>query len=154
MKSLLLTLFTALFLFGGAAHAQAIEPMPFANHAQELRFQQLTRQLRCPMCQNETLADSNAPIARDLRNQIFKLMQQGQTDQQIKDYLVARYSNYVLYDPPLKPYTWLLWFGPLGILLGGGCVVWVAIKKRQRDAAAKITDESALTDNADIGDDW
>ena len=154
MKSLLLTLFTALFLFGGAAHAQAIEPMPFANHAQELRFQQLTRQLRCPMCQNETLADSNAPIARDLRNQIFKLMQQGQTDQQIKDYLVARYSNYVLYDPPLKPYTWLLWFGPLGILLGGGGVVWVAIKKRQHNAAAKITDESALTDNADIGDDW
>ena len=151
MKPLLLTLVAALLLFGSAVHAQAIEPMPFTSHAQELRFQKLTHQLRCPMCQNETLADSNAPIARDLRNQIFRLMQHGQTDQQIKDYLVARYSNYVLYDPPLRPSTWLLWFGPLGILLGGGSVVWMALKKRRHNAAAKINDESALTDN---GDDW
>ncbi|HZX69625.1 MAG TPA: cytochrome c-type biogenesis protein [Rhodanobacter sp.] len=139
-----------LLVFAGVAHAQAIEPMPFANHAQELRFQQLTRQLRCPMCQNETLADSNAPIARDLRNQIFKLMQQGRSDQEIKHYLVARYSDYILYDPPVKPGTWLLWFGPLLILLGGAGVVLVAIRKRKREGIATTT----VDDSVDNGEDW
>ena len=148
MRPLLRMLFVALLAVAGVAHAQAIEPMPFANHAQELRFQQLTHQLRCPMCQNETLADSNAPIARDLRNQIFQMMQQGKSDEEIKQYLVARYSRFVLYDPPLTPGTWLLWFGPLLILLGGAGVVLAAIRKRNR--AGSIATE-APTDN---GDDW
>lgn len=116
-------------------HAQAIEALPFANRAQEVRFQQLTAQLRCPMCQNETLADSNAPIARDLRHQVFALMQQGRSDAQIKQYLVDRYSTYVLYDPPVKPATWLLWFGPLAILLGGAAVVVATIRRRSRAGA-------------------
>jgi cytochrome c-type biogenesis protein CcmH len=147
MRRLLHMLFVALLTFAGIAHAQAIEPMPFKDHAQELRFQHLTHQLRCPMCQNETLADSNAPIARDLRNQIFQMMQQGRSDEEIKQYLVARYSRFVLYDPPLTPGTWLLWFGPLLILLGGAGVVLVAIRKRSRTGTAT----EAPTDN---GDDW
>jgi cytochrome c-type biogenesis protein CcmH len=146
--ALLQALFAVLLAFAGMVHAQAIEPMPFASRAQEVRFQQLTRQLRCPMCQNETLADSNAPIARDLRNQIFQLMQQGKSDEEIKQYLVARYSNYVLYDPPLQPGTWLLWFGPLLMLLGGAAVVVIAIRKRNR--SDDVTTE-AQTGN---GDDW
>ena len=146
-------IFMVLMVCTGLAHAQAIEPMPFANHAQELRFQHLTQQLRCPMCQNETLADSNAPIARDLRNQIFQMMQQGRSDDEIKQYLVARYSNFVLYDPPLTSGTWLLWFGPLLILFGGAGAVLVAIRKRNRGAAVAT---EASTDNAptDHGDDW
>jgi len=144
-------LLVALLAFTGFVHAQAIEPMPFANHAQELRFQHLTRQLRCPMCQNETLADSNAPIARDLRNQIFQMMQQGKSDEQIKQYLVDRYSNYVLYDPPLNPGTWLLWFGPLLILLGGAGVVWMAIRNRDRGGRASPTIDSRSSSN---GGDW
>jgi cytochrome c-type biogenesis protein CcmH len=154
MRLLLLTLLA----FVGFAHAQAIEPMPFADHAQELRFQHLTRELRCPMCQNETLADSNAPIARDLRNQIFQMMQQGRSDEEIKQYLVARYSKFVLYDPPLTPGTWLLWFGPLLILFGGAVVVLMAIRKRSRDdvAATETSAGSELPDNGptDNGDDW
>ena len=147
-----LLLLAALLMFVSVVHAQAIEPMPFANHAQEVRFQQLTAQLRCPMCQNETLADSNAPIARDLRNQIFQLMQHGQSDEQIKQYLVARYSDYVLYDPPLKPGTMLLWFGPLLVLLGGAGVVLMAIRKRSRAGiVADTPSDSAPNDN---GDDW
>ena len=149
MRLFLQMLFVALLTFAGVAHAQAIEPMPFKDHAQELRFQHLTHQLRCPMCQNETLADSNAPIARDLRNQIFQMMQQGKSDEEIKQYLVARYSKFVLYDPPLTPGTWLLWFGPLLILLGGAGVVLVAIRKRSRAGSTSITE--APTDN---GDDW
>ena len=152
MRAALPVLLAMLLLFGGFAHAQAIEPMPFSSHAQEVRFQHLTAQLRCPMCQNETLADSNAPIARDLRNQIFQLMQHGQSDEQIKQYLVARYSDYVLYDPPLKAGTVLLWFGPLLILLGGAGVVLMAIRKRSRGSlAADTPSDSAPTDN---GDDW
>ena len=149
-NGLLRLVFVALLVLGGFAHAQAIEPMPFKDHAQELRFQHLTHQLRCPMCQNETLADSNAPIARDLRNQIFRLMQQGKSDDEIKQYLVARYSDYILYDPPLKPGTALLWFGPLAILLGGAGVVWAAIRKRRREGAETTT----VGDGADNGEDW
>ncbi|WP_174570683.1 cytochrome c-type biogenesis protein [Rhodanobacter sp. C05] len=157
MRALLHVLLVALLTFAGMAHAQAIEPMPFADHSQELRFQHLTQQLRCPMCQNETLADSNAPIARDLRNQIFQLMQQGRSDDEIKQYLVDRYSDYVLYDPPLKPGTWLLWFGPLLILCGGAGVVLVAIRKRNRDErASSLSADSMSADNTptDNGDDW
>jgi cytochrome c-type biogenesis protein CcmH len=150
--ALLQTFLVAFLLLASVLHAQAIEPMPFTSHAQELRFQQLTAQLRCPMCQNETLADSNAPIARDLRNQIFQQMQQGKSDEEIKQYLVARYSDYVLYDPPLKAGTVLLWFGPLLILLGGAGVVLMAIRKRSRTAtAAENLSDSEPTEH---GDDW
>ncbi|MGY3039046.1 cytochrome c-type biogenesis protein CcmH [Rhodanobacter sp. TND4EL1] len=148
MRRLLRMFFVVSLLLGGVAHAQAIEPMPFKNHAQELRFQHLTHQLRCPMCQNETLADSNAPIARDLRNQIFRMMQAGKSDDEIKQYLVARYSDFVLYDPPLTSSTWLLWFGPLLILLGGAGVVLAVI--RQRSRAARTVVETPT----DSGDDW
>jgi len=148
MRRLLRMFFVVSLLLGGVAHAQAIEPMPFKNHAQELRFQHLTHQLRCPMCQNETLADSNAPIARDLRNQIFRMMQAGKSDDEIKQYLVARYSDFVLYDPPLTSSTWLLWFGPLLILLGGAGVVLAVI--RQRSRAPRTVVETPT----DSGDDW
>ncbi|MEW9623484.1 cytochrome c-type biogenesis protein [Rhodanobacter geophilus] len=142
----------ALLAFAGHAFAAsgAIEPLPFRDHAQEVRFQNLTRQLRCMVCQNENLADSNADLARDLRLEVFQLMQQGKSDDEIKQYLVDRYSDFVLYDPPLKPGTWLLWFGPLAILLAGGAVVAVAIRRRNRNDAT--TD--AGNETADTGDDW
>ena len=146
MKRLALLLAIGLLVFTGLAGAQAIEPMPFKDHAQELRFQHLTAQLRCPMCQNETLADSTAPIARDLRHEVFRLMQEGRSDDQIKQYLVARYSDYVLYDPPVNPTTWVLWFGPLLILLAGAGAVVVTIRKRSRAGAPPAT--------IDHGDDW
>jgi cytochrome c-type biogenesis protein CcmH len=140
-------LLAAMLALAGAVHAQAIEPLPFASHAQEVRFQHLTRELRCLVCQNENLADSNAELARDLRLEVFKLMQQGKSDEQIKQYLVARYSTFVLYDPPLQRNTLLLWFGPALILLAGAVVVLVAVRKRRRDGAPIDTP----TDN---GDDW
>lgn len=147
IRHLFNSLALALLLGAGALHAQAIEPLPFANHAQEVRFQHLTRELRCMVCQNENLADSNAELARDLRLEVFKLMQQGKTDAQIKDYLVARYSKFVLYDPPLDPSTLALWFGPAAILLLGAGVVLVAVRKRRHDDVAIDTPQ-------DNGDDW
>ncbi len=148
MRPLLQWLLVAGLTFAGIAHSQAIEPLPFKNHAEEVRFQHLTGQLRCLVCQNESLADSNAELARDLRLDVFQQMQHGKSDAQIKQYLVARYSDFVLYDPPLKPDTWLLWFGPLLILFGGAVVVAVAIRKRNRDG---VSVEAPPIDN---GDDW
>ncbi len=133
-------------LLSASARSQAIEALPFKNHRQELHFQQLTAQLRCPLCQNETLQDSNAPIAHDLRHQVFKLMQQGESDDQIKQYLVDRYSDYVLYEPPVKPMTWLLWFGPFMILVAGASIVAVTVRKSSRAGLPAAPTE--------YGDDW
>ncbi|TAL87370.1 MAG: cytochrome c-type biogenesis protein CcmH [Rhodanobacter sp.] len=148
MRPLLQLWLVAGLTFAGIVHSQAIEPLPFKNHAEEVRFQHLTGQLRCLVCQNESLADSNAELARDLRLDVFQQMQHGKSDAQIKQYLVARYSDFVLYDPPLKPDTWLLWFGPLLILFGGAVVVAIAIRKRNRDG---VSVAAPPTDN---GDDW
>ncbi|MFC5743502.1 cytochrome c-type biogenesis protein [Dyella tabacisoli] len=138
-------------LFAGALFAQAIEPLPFKNHTEEVRFQHLTRELRCLVCQNENLADSNADLARDLRREVFEQMQAGKNDAQIKQYLVDRYSDFVLYDPPVKPGTWLLWFGPLLILLAGATVVVITVRKRSRAGApAESTDSASINEE----DDW
>jgi len=130
------------------AIAQAIQPLPFRDRAEEVRFQKLSTELRCPMCQNETLADSNAPIAHDLRRQIFEMMQAGKSDAEIKAYLVDRYSDFVLYKPPVEPKTWLLWFGPLVVLAIGGAVVAVQVRRRARQAPATTTAAN------DTEDDW
>lgn len=152
-RSLTMILLITLLAFAAIANGQAIEPLPFKSHAEEVRFQHLTGQLRCLVCQNESLADSNAELARDLRLDVFQQMQHGKSDAQIKQYLVNRYSDFVLYDPPLKPDTWLLWFGPLLILFGGAVVVVIAIRKRTRDGTPV---ESTPGDNGpnDNGDDW
>lgn len=155
-----LLLLAALLAFTEYAFAAtgAIEPLPFKDHAQEVRFQNLIQQLRCLVCQNEDLADSNADLARDLRLEVFQLMQQGKSDAQIKQYLVDRYSDFVLYDPPLQPGTWLLWFGPLAILLAGGVVVAITIRRRRGNDGANHDDvastEQAGTEPVDAGDDW
>ena len=125
--------------------AHAFQPMHFKNRAEEVRFQNLTRQLRCLVCQNESLLDSRADLAQQMRHIIFRQMQEGRTDAQIKQYLVDRYSDYVLYDPPLKPSTWLLWFGPAAILLLGAGGVLFTVRKRIRNAA-KSTPEPELED--------
>jgi cytochrome c-type biogenesis protein CcmH len=144
--SALIVLMLALMIMSNTATAQAIDPLPFRDHTEELRFQHLTSELRCLVCQDENLADSNADFARDLRHKVFELMQQGKSDAEIKQYLVDRYSDFVLYDPPLNARTMLLWFGPLLILIAGGCAVGYTIRKRSRTGTP-----AAPTDN---GDDW
>lgn len=128
----------------------AIDPLPFKDHAQELRFQALTKQLRCVVCQNESLADSGAPLAADLRRDVFAQMQAGKSDAEIKTWLTLRYSDYVLYDPPLRNGTWLLWFGPLLILLAGGAVVAINVRRRAKAAHAG----AHARPQSDIEDDW
>ncbi|MAL03826.1 MAG: cytochrome C biogenesis protein [Arenimonas sp.] len=131
MRAWLLGLLMALS-FGAAA----FEPIEFRDAAEEERFRELAAELRCVMCQNQSLADSNAEIAHDLRLQVLELMREGKTDAEIKDYLVARYSDFVLYNPPVRPATWLLWFGPALLLVGGAVVVVVVVRRRAAKAPA------------------
>jgi cytochrome c-type biogenesis protein CcmH len=128
--------------------AHAIDPLPFKDRAEEVRFQHLAKQLRCLVCQNQDLADSDADLAKDLRKQVFDMMRAGKSDDEIKQYLVARYNDFVLYDPPLKPGTWLLWFLPFALVLIGAGVLWRILRQRTRQAAA------VAVNPADSGDDW
>ena len=98
-------------------------PLRFVDDAEERRFHRLVAELRCVMCQNQSLADSNAQIAHDLRREVLDLMRDGRDDAAIKAHLVARYGEFVLYRPQVGPATWLLWFGPLLLLVAGGVVI-------------------------------
>lgn len=102
------------------------------NAQLEARLKTLSNELRCLVCQNSTLADSNAPLADDLRNEIRKLMLEGKTDEEVKAYLVERYGDFVLYRPPLQANTALLWIGPFVMLLIGAITMFVVLKKRSR----------------------
>ena len=131
-KSILLMI-CMLFFFSMPAFAQVNSdsaPLQFQNKAEEARFHALAAELRCVMCQNQSLADSNALIALSLRHEVLELMRKGNSDAQIKDFLVARYGEFVLYKPRVEPSTWLLWLGPLALLLVGAGVVVVLIRKR------------------------
>ncbi|MEH6414547.1 cytochrome c-type biogenesis protein [Pseudomonas sp. CGJS7] len=112
-------------------------PLSFTDNAEETRFHALVAELRCVMCQNQSLADSNAQIAHDLRREVLALMRQGKTDPQIKDFLVARYGEFVLYRPQMESKTWLLWFGPALVLLAGGFALARAIRARGAPAQAQ-----------------
>ena len=116
-------------------------PLQFRDHNEEVRFRALTEQLRCVMCQNQSLADSNALIAQDLRREVLGLMRDGKSDEQIKQFLVARYTDFVLYQPRVAPHTWLLWFGPL-LLLAGGAVALVGIVRKHGRGAPPAAPEN------------
>ncbi len=135
MRSLLVLL--ALLLGQTAA---ALEPVDYRSPAEEQRFKALTMELRCVMCQNQSIADSNAPIAHDLRREVLALMREGRSDDEIKQYLVERYTDFVLYEPPMRGGNWLLWVGPFLILLAGGVAVVRIIRRKQPAAAAPAAD--------------
>jgi cytochrome c-type biogenesis protein CcmH len=109
----------------------AVAASAFAQPDLDARLKKLEEELRCLVCQNQSLADSSAPLAEDLRREVRALAVAGKSDVEIKDYLVARYGDFVLYRPPVKSTTWLLWFGPF-VLLAFGVVVWWMILRRRR----------------------
>ncbi|ALD97011.1 cytochrome c-type biogenesis protein [Pseudomonas syringae] len=113
-------------LFSGIAHA-AIDAYAFRDDAERARYSELTRELRCPKCQNQDIADSNAPIAADLRKEIYRMLGEGQSNQQIIDFMVDRYGDFVRYKPSLTARTWLLWFGPACLLVGGLVVIGLIV---------------------------
>ncbi|MCE7031220.1 cytochrome c-type biogenesis protein CcmH [Lysobacter sp. GX 14042] len=125
-------LLAAAALLPPPARAQVVDlaPLEFRDAAEAERFHDLAVELRCVKCQNQSLADSDAAIARDLRNEVLGLIRQGRSDAEIKDYLVARYGEFVLYRPAIQASTWLLWFGPALLLLGGaGLVAWTVSRR-------------------------
>jgi cytochrome c-type biogenesis protein CcmH len=117
------------------AGALAREAPPAADDpALEARLHKLSTELRCLVCQNETLADSRADLANDLRREIRDMMRAGRSDREITDFLVARYGDFVLYRPPVKSTTLLLWVGPFALLALGGVVWFVLLRRRARRA--------------------
>lgn len=138
-------IFLILLVFSQALGA--VDPMDYRSPEEEQRFRALAAELRCVMCQNQSLADSNAMIAKDLRLELLSLIREGKSDDEIKQFMVNRYTDFVLYKPPMRPGTWLLWFSPLLILLAGGISIFVIVKKR---SAAMPT----IPDNDDQKQEW
>ncbi len=130
LRALLLCL--ALIL-PGVALAREAAPMA-ADIAIEKRMVAISEELRCLVCQNESLAGSHAELAQDLRREIRKMIGEGKSDQEILDFMVARYGDFVRYRPPVKPTTWLLWGGPFLLLLGGIGGLVVFLRRRAKDA--------------------
>lgn len=126
---------------GVAAPLDETAPLQFRNAAEEARFHALTAELRCVQCQNQSVADSNAPIAHDVRRQVLALMQQGRSDADIQHYLVERYGEFVLYRPRVEPATWLLWFGPGLLLVGAAALLAAWIRRRNRGQALHDDEE-------------
>ena len=118
----------------------AIDTWQFKDEAQEQAFREITSQLRCPKCQNNSIADSNAMIASDMRQKVYELQQQGQTQKQIIDYMVARYGNFVTYEPPVTPGTLVLWLLPALFVLGGIVVVVRRARKGRQTTSQPLND--------------
>jgi cytochrome c-type biogenesis protein CcmH len=133
MRALLAALLVACC---GLAFGQADE-VAHPDAKVEQRLKDLGSELRCLVCQNETIAVSQAPLALDLRNEIRAMIRQGRSDDEIRAYLVARYGDFVLYKPPFKPVTALLWIGPFALLLAGAAVAVVVVRRRGAAAPAR-----------------
>ncbi len=117
----------------------AIEVRDFESVEEEMRFRELAEEIRCLVCQNQSLADSGAGLAEDLRDEILRLMREGKTDEEVKAFLTARYGDFVLYRPPVKPSTYALWYGPIGLVAIGAMIVVLTIRRRG-DASDLVAD--------------
>ena len=127
----LIVMLTLMVSFSVIAQVSEVpEPLVFANQQQQARFDKLTLELRCLVCQNQNLADSDAPLAHDLRREVHQMLMSGQSNEQIKQFLVERYGDFVLYRPPVQKNTYLLWLAPLLLLLAGGLILRSSINKR------------------------
>ncbi|MBV7413897.1 cytochrome c-type biogenesis protein [Aeromonas sp. sif2433] len=142
MKTLIASLLLLAGLFGASQARAAIDVYSFDSDAQEQTFRELTKELRCPKCQNQDIADSNAGLAKDLRDKTYQMVREGKDKQEVVDYMVARYGNFILYDPPMMASTLILWLGPLLVIVIGATTV--VVRSRRRPLAAKQT-EGALS---------
>jgi cytochrome c-type biogenesis protein CcmH len=128
MRRLLLV--CALWLAGVSAAFAIDHEIAFSDPAMNERYLSLIREIRCPKCLNESIADSDAPVAGDLRREVRRLMGEGKSDGEVKDFLAARYGDFVLYRPRVTETTWALWAGPFVFLLIGGVVFWRIVRSR------------------------
>lgn len=138
MKKLVLVLAAGCLWWGTHAWA-AINPLPFKDAAEEARYKALIAELRCLVCQNQSLADSNADLADDLRREVYDKMREGKSDKEIIDFLVARYSDFVLYRPPVKSTTYMLWFGPFLLFATALAILVVVVRRRRATPEAELS---------------
>ncbi|GAA6203702.1 cytochrome c-type biogenesis protein [Thalassotalea sp. SU-HH00458] len=123
-------IFTLLFTVAFTTTAWETDTYVFHDEVTEIRYKSLVKELRCPKCQNQNLADSNSPIAADLRREVYQLLEQGKSDGEIVDFMVKRYGEFVLYRPKVSSLTYILWFGPAFLLLIGVIVVVQILRKK------------------------
>lgn len=116
-----------------SAHVLAIDVYDFKTAEQEALYQKLTKELRCLVCQNQNLADSDAGLAKDLKDQVAKFVIAGQDEETIKTYMIERYGDFVNYEPPLNASTLFLWFSPLLVFIIGGVILFLNIRKKQHE---------------------
>jgi cytochrome c-type biogenesis protein CcmH len=146
-KLLILLIFIG---FSGAGPARAAEAVPVSEDpALELRVQRLANELRCLVCQNQTIADSNAELAVDLRNQVREQLRQGKSEEEILSYMVQRYGDFVRYRPPVKMQTLVLWIGPFLLLAGGVFALMRYLRRRQPSESDELP-QARLEEAADI----
>ena len=129
-----------LLILSGIACA-GVEYRKFANPEQQEAYETLTSELRCLVCQNQTIADSNAELAGDLRRQVYEMLQQGKSKQDIAQFMTDRYGDFVLYNPPFKLKTGLLWIGPVMFLLIGLITVFLFVRRKKIIATVEISAE-------------
>lgn len=142
-------LFLTALLFSSVAFS-AIDALNFSSPQQESDYHQLTQSLRCPQCQNNNIADSNATIAVDMRGKVFELLQEGKSKNDVVDYMVARYGNFVTYDPPITASTLVLWIAPLLLVLLS--VVFLLRRKPKTQSAVKSQEVLTDEDNARLAE--
>jgi len=152
MKRFVSLLVVCLLLGTGTAFAGVtLESFKFDNKAEELHFKKLIEQLRCLVCQNQSLADSDAELAHDLRAEVYEMIQAGNSDEEIVTFLVARYGDFVLYNPPVKPSTYLIWFGPFILLLIAALVLLRTVRRQKNPVVNDITPEERARLDAVLG---
>jgi cytochrome c-type biogenesis protein CcmH len=152
MKRLVTVIALCLLLGTGTAQAGVtLEAFKFETKAEEQHFKELIEELRCLVCQNQSLADSDAELAHDLRAEVYDMIQAGKSDDEIVEFLVARYGDFVLYNPPVKPANYLIWFGPFVLLLVAAFLLLRAIRRQKRTAVTDITPEQRAKLDAVLG---
>jgi len=134
-------LFVVLLVLSFTVQAGSIEAYTFDNKEQEKTYQSLIEDLRCLVCQNQNIAESNAELAKDMRRKTHEMITQGKSEKEISDFMVTRYGDFVLYRPPFEPMTWLLWFGPLIIFLIGLIFVVRFMKSQNTSTQAESLSE-------------
>jgi cytochrome c-type biogenesis protein CcmH len=129
-KLLVAVFLTTVTLLSSFVLASPVDTYVFKDKVTEIRFNALNKELRCPKCQNQNLADSNSPIAADLRREVYDMLQQGKADMEIVDFMVSRYGEFVLYRPRVSSLTYILWYGPAGLLFIGVIVVVIILRRK------------------------
>lgn len=130
----------------------AVDPYQFSDPRQEAQYRELIKELRCLVCQNQNLADSDADLAKDLRGQVYEMVSEGRSDTEVVDYMVARYGDFVLYRPPLQATTALLWAGPFVLIAVAFLVLFRIVRRRAGMTAPPSPEPDDADTHREIGD--